>query len=281
MPINWEDRTRMLWPILTELARLGEKRTYGKLAPCINTNALSVGGALDPIQNYCLDNRLPPLNALAINKQTRVPGSGFIAWDIDTLDEAYPLVFAYDWSRIPNPFDGFTGNNTSKSLASQLVKDPDCSGEVYSRVRNWWAAQKIFRLALLEAYAYRDDYRCAVCGLSFEETLEAAHIISWTDSASTQELRMDPRNGILLCSTHHKLFDNYYFTINEDYQIVYYDPEMKGGEYFEMDKHFVVHFHMKSIRLPKNKMLHPDKHLLKQRTEGWQKEIATWRKSET
>ncbi|OQX24143.1 MAG: hypothetical protein BWK80_22330 [Desulfobacteraceae bacterium IS3] len=263
---NWENKARILWSLLVKAAQSGEKKTYGELAPLIDTIPLRVGWALDPIQHYCLDNKLPPLNALAISKTTGLPGDGFIAWDIDTLDEAYPLIFSFDWSSIPNPFNCFK-DNSSIDFVDQLVKKPDRSEEVYSIVKNRGFVQQIFRSALLKAY----NFQCAICGLSYEESLEAAHIISWSDS--TPELRIDPRNGILLCSVHHKLFDSDWLSIDKDYKIICYDSEMKiDGPYSEMDKYFVVHFHNKKISLPKDKMLHPGRELLQRRFDRWQRE---------
>jgi len=40
------------------------------------------------IQDYCLEEKLPPLTILLVNQHGR-PGEGFIAWDVDDLDEGY------------------------------------------------------------------------------------------------------------------------------------------------------------------------------------------------
>ena len=50
---------------------------------------------------------------------------------------------------------------------------------------------------------------CAVCGLEVGGLVDAAHIIPVADGGSN-----DPRNGLPLCPTHHRAFDQDAFTIN-------------------------------------------------------------------
>lgn len=64
---------------------------------------------------------------------------------------------------------------------------------------------------------YQDT--CALCGAKVitqtgESMIEGAHIIPWSESQND-----DPRNGLALCGTHHWLFDNYMYTIRDDYRI--------------------------------------------------------------
>ena len=106
---NWDQAAAAVWPALTSAAHERSFLTYGQLAPLARTNPLSVGRALGPIQSYCMDAGLPPLTAIVIGKSTGVPGSGFVAWSRDALNEAFSAVYNYPWSVVENPFTGHWG----------------------------------------------------------------------------------------------------------------------------------------------------------------------------
>lgn len=59
--------------------------------------------------------------------------------------------------------------------------------------------------------------RCAVCSLSTKQFLVGSHIIPWSDRKDT---RLDPANGVCLCSLHDKAFDEGFITIDNRYQVV-------------------------------------------------------------
>jgi len=107
---NWMHAARRLWPRLVDVGRKRMTLTYEEAAPGIDTNPLSVRFALGPIQDYCLDNRLPPLTAIVVGKNSGVPGTGFIAWDLDDLEVARDAIAAYNWSLLRNPFQAFDDN---------------------------------------------------------------------------------------------------------------------------------------------------------------------------
>lgn len=50
---------------------------------------------------------------------------------------------------------------------------------------------------------------CAVCDVSVMGLLDAAHLRAYRDKGSD-----DPRNGLVLCATHHRAFDKRLFAIN-------------------------------------------------------------------
>src|SRR5258708_7425256 len=60
--------------------------------------------------------------------------------------------------------------------------------------------QAFFRQTVLSSYVST----CAVCGLDLQSLIVASHIIPW---ATEGALRVDPRNGICLCSIHDRAFD--------------------------------------------------------------------------
>jgi putative restriction endonuclease len=254
---NWENAANILWPELVKAAKNKKSLYYYELAPIINTNPLSVGRALDPIQNYCLDAKLPPLTAIVVNTLTNKPGNGFIAWDIDNLEAAFSAVFNFDWQQIQNPFSAFGPNDTTITLAKELIENPNSSNQIYNKINNRGVAQVVFRNALLIAY----NYSCAICSLSYSEALEAAHIIPWSKSNESQKI--SPQNGILLCANHHKIFDRDILTINEDYIVSYNNNATFSHNYTAADKALTVDIHNQKIHLPRKIKLLPNPEWIK------------------
>lgn len=72
-------RARMAWPLLVRRASTASMTpfTYGELASAIGLHHRAARYFLGVIQRYCHDVDLPPLQALAVNKQTRLPGIGY------------------------------------------------------------------------------------------------------------------------------------------------------------------------------------------------------------
>ena len=80
MAIDHTARARKAWPILVKVARTGSKRiTYAELCKPLGLHHRAAGWFLGVIQTHCKKHGLPPLQALAVNKRTRVPGGGYIA----------------------------------------------------------------------------------------------------------------------------------------------------------------------------------------------------------
>ncbi len=196
-------------------------------------------------QDYCLDQRLPPLTILVINQTTRQPSEGFIAWDANDIPHGRDLVFSFPWKTLDNPFQFAADGSSYKKLVNKLKKSPDESQDVYAKVKVRGLAQQIFRSSIRDIY----NDMCAFTGLSFPVCLDAAHIVSWSQSTPSQ--RMDVRNGILMSSVHHRLFDQKLLTIDENYRIRYYDPKMKNGPYSQYDKILTVDMHGKTMNLPR------------------------------
>jgi putative restriction endonuclease len=85
---------------------------------------------------------------------------------------------------MPNPFLGFGSEETVETLAEQLVKNPASSADAFRQVKDRGIAQRVFREGLLRAY----NSRCAMCGLSFPEVLQAAHIIAFSECSVEQRI---------------------------------------------------------------------------------------------
>jgi putative restriction endonuclease len=73
--------------------------------------------------------------------------------------------------------------------------------------------QTLFRKVIINNYSNT----CAVCGLNIESLLVASHIIKWSDN---QIQRLNPENGICLCSIHDKAFEIGFIGIRNDYKII-------------------------------------------------------------
>jgi putative restriction endonuclease len=249
--ISWENVAAKTWPILAKTADQKTTLSYKELGDAIGLHHRSIRYVLEVIQQYCIDAQLPPLTGLVVRQHERVPGSGFVAWDIDDLEAGLGRVYATNWSAMPNPFLVFGSDETIGTLANQLVKNPASSGDVLRQVKDRGIAQQVFREGLLRAY----DFRCAMCELSFPEVLQAAHIVPFYKCAVEQ--RISITNGVLLCANHHLLFENELVSVSPDFTITYRDPTMKDGPYTSADKAVSVRLHGKRLRCPADPRLWP------------------------
>lgn len=243
MIVNQLERAYRTWPILIQVAKDKDKITYGQLAQLLNIHHRAVRFALSIIQDYCIEEKLPPLTILVVNKSEK-PGAGFIACDLKDFETELSRVWRYDWKSQENPFNMSASGHSLKSLITTLVNEPESSSEVYSHVASRGIKQMLFRSALLKAY----KQQCAFTKLSFVEALEACHIIPWV--IATDSERLDIRNGILLNSLHHKMFDRGLITISPDHKIVFYDPQKNDGNYSEFDSLITSDIHGKKMHLP-------------------------------
>lgn len=200
------------WRILLTCAKDQNTITYKDLGNRLSIHWRLCRLFLDPIQTFCLEENLPPLTALVVNKDTSTPGGGFIAWDITDHLTACQIVYDYNWDQVDNPFI-FQGGQAIDDLVNRLIANPGDVSKIYSLVRSRGVQQSIFRKVLLAIHGNR----CAMTGPSHEDLLEAAHILPWSECALEQ--RYDIRNGLLLSMLPHYLFDLDWLRINEDYKI--------------------------------------------------------------
>ncbi len=263
--INQEQRAYFAWEYLTKIATEKKKTSYKDLAKAAGVpHPRPTRFVLDLIQDYCLRNRLPPLTILVVN-QSGQPGAGFIAWDIDDLEKGFNHVYKYNWTVLPNPFNYASEGADKEMIIKKLLDFPEKSNEVYSAVRSRGVAQPIFRDAVLRAY----DRRCAICSFGIESALDASHIIAWKDCSRKE--KMDIRNGIIFCATHHKLFDYGYITINDDYTINYQNSDLKKQNHLESEKVITTAFNGKKIRLPKKTCYYPKVEYLRKHRESFER----------
>lgn len=75
------------------------------------------------------------------------------------------------------------------------------------------AGQEKIRVNALLLY----NGRCAICGMDHPKLLVASHIVPWSVD---EKVRGDPRNVILLCSLHDRLFDAGFISLSVDYRVI-------------------------------------------------------------
>lgn len=105
--------------------------------------------------------------------------------------------------------------------------------------------QAAFRAELLTIY----NERCAITGSRCVEVLEAAHVVPYADGGSTSW-----RNGVLLRSDIHTLFDLHLITIDERGR-VRLSPQLTSNEYRQ--------YHGMKAKLPRNPKQRPTKAALR------------------
>ncbi len=112
--------------------------------------------------------------------------------------------------------------------------------------------QRFFRDTVLASYRNC----CCICGIPIRELLIASHIIPWSDDESN---RLNPTNGLCLCSLHDKGFDRGLLTISTEYTVML---SAKLDHYLAHDAvhHGFMIYDRQEIALPDRFL--PDKELL-------------------
>ena len=242
--INQMERARLAWQVLAEVARARQTISYGGLGQRIGVHHRAIRYVLGPIQDYCLESRLPPLTILVVNGSGK-PGTGFIAHDPNDLEGGLEAVWSFLWSETANPFDFAAEGLSYDDLLSTLTNNPDEAGAVDAKVKSRGIQQILFRNAVRKAYSWQR----AFSGMLFPEALEACHVVPW-EYANPQQ-RMDVRNGLLLNSLHHRLFDKAYLTITNDYKIIYWDPTGTDREHSKLEAALTIKLHNQYMHVPR------------------------------
>jgi len=107
-----------------------------------------------------------------------------------------------------------------------------------------------FRDRVLRAY----EFRCAVCGFDMRMDhnpvcLEAAHI-KWHAVGGPDE----EKNGLALCTLHHKLFDRGAFTLSDGLEVLVSD-RANGSQAFS---DWLLKYHGKKVSAPQRTIYQPD-----------------------
>jgi putative restriction endonuclease len=126
--------------------------------------------------------------------------------------------------------------------ASETVEWEHVQGleaEVITRVR---VNQHFFRSIILAGY----QSKCAVCALPITSLLVASHIVPWSIDKT---IRMNPQNGLCLCSIHDRAFDSGLLIIGCDYKIEFH-PNVSAVAKVDCVKTYFLQFAGKTIHLP-------------------------------
>ena len=94
------ERAREAWPHLVTRASVGgEPFTYKELSNEMELHWRAAQWFLDVIYNYCEQRGLPPLAALVVNQETRLPGAGCKNWGQTETDflAARKKIYAHAW----------------------------------------------------------------------------------------------------------------------------------------------------------------------------------------
>ncbi len=102
------ERAWQVWPLLAFAAKNRQVLTYDLVSKLTGMSAVGLGAVLEPIQSYCLLNKLPPLSAVVVSKSTGLPGVGFIA--ASDVPKALIQIFERDWLSIPCPTPEMLGD---------------------------------------------------------------------------------------------------------------------------------------------------------------------------
>lgn len=242
--VNHTERAFRGWQVLTEVARQHGTITYKELAARLGIHHRPVRYLLGPIQDYCMEENLPPLTIL-VHTQGGRRGVGFIAHDRDDMQGGLEAVWNEDWSLIQNPFDFAAAGLGYDDLIRTLLKTPDESEAVYHLVKSRGIRHLMFKDAVNRAYGGR----CAFTGGTYDGALEACHIFPWSVASDLQ--RLDVRNGILLNPLHHRLFDRGLMTITTAYRIEYAYPSDDESKYSAIERLLTLDLHGKDMCLPR------------------------------
>jgi len=101
MSIDHEARAREAWKHLVKLAKTNEIVHYEDIAVLLGLHHRSASWFLGVIQQHCNAYRLPPLQALVVNKKTKLPGHGYNSSAIDykTHSRVLKKVRSYPWPK--------------------------------------------------------------------------------------------------------------------------------------------------------------------------------------
>lgn len=95
------ERAQQIWSVLALAATNRQVLTYDIVARLTGVHRPGLGDLLRPIQQYCVENQLPPLTVLVVSEQTGSPSEGFIA--AADIPAAQLRVFQHRWLETTAP----------------------------------------------------------------------------------------------------------------------------------------------------------------------------------
>jgi DNA (cytosine-5)-methyltransferase 1/putative restriction endonuclease len=102
--------------------------------------------------------------------------------------------------------------------------------------------------------------RCCVSGCDIDSMLVASHIVPWSEE---ENLRLNPRNGLLLSAIHDRAFEHGYLAISDENRVMVATAVRTSSNAFL--RQAVGSFHETPLRMPERFL--PDPALLKRHRE--------------
>lgn len=96
---------------------------------------------------------------------------------------------------------------------SEAIEDSDYSGSDIQAT----AKRRVGHASFSRTVKGNYQYSCAICGITEPEFLIAGHISTWAEDICN---RLNPSNGICLCSLHDKSFEHGYISLDDEYRVV-------------------------------------------------------------
>ena len=98
-PINHRKRARRAYRHLLKVTKKRGRITYGELAGLLGLHHRAAAWFLGVIQQHCIEAGIPPLQAIVVNKQSRIPGAGYVASERggSAYKRTLKRVYAFDW----------------------------------------------------------------------------------------------------------------------------------------------------------------------------------------
>lgn len=127
-------------------------------------------------------------------------------WD-EMLYESEVLLASYQNKNIE---DVFLDKKEIDEIKVDILLNKE--GKDIQRLVKTRVNQSLFRRVVINNYSHT----CAICGLDIDNLLVASHIIKWSED---QSQRLNPENGLCLCSIHDKAFEEGFIAIKNDYRI--------------------------------------------------------------
>ncbi len=160
------------------------------------------------------------------------------------LDKQIFEEFSKDWTNLLVESELLLENNDKEEflkdnnfIVNKTQKGIDKIVKVKQRVN-----QNLFRKMVLSNY----NETCAICNLNHPKLLVASHIMPWSKN---EKERLNPHNGLCLCSIHDKSFDIGLITIDKNLELLI-SNELKQIKNDSIDNYFNI-YEEKELNIPK------------------------------
>jgi len=184
-----------------------------------------------------------------------VPGRYVATWPVYIVrDEPARLTFSVAVDDASHARLGFLSDGEAREVHDDREGIRRAYVTAAVRVR---LHQRAFRERVLEAYRRE----CSFCRFRHEELLDAAHIVEDARPEGVPEVR----NGLALCTLHHRAFDKKFIGVRPDY-VIEVRPDILSEQDGPTLKGLQI-LHGARIQVPRSSSLRPDPDLLHVRYE--------------